>query len=199
MNEATRVDGLEDFPFGTFSELQDALASGDAHISVDQSVARDLVLAGGVGLSRGEHWFSTIFSFCWLWGGIGVAAAAWSSLGLSATLLAVVCLASFLVNRPWTSATVTYTAIGLTLWGALGGNAFLVWGGGAWLVVWFLSNGWQNWCTDRVSDRARDGEEFFVRMYVARHLAVVLKSGERIMRGLTEDELRTMAHGKVGQ
>jgi hypothetical protein len=177
----TKVQDLEGFPFESFDELQQSLASGAVRLSAAQDRARVWVGSADFPLSGPQRWFHYIFSWCWLWSSLILSAFAWPILGTKALLLPIVALTSFFINRPWTTAWVTFIAIGLTAWGVLSGNTLLAWAGGAWLLVWFLSNGWQNWCTDRFTELLGADEEFFTRMYFARNVALVLESGEQLM------------------
>jgi hypothetical protein len=175
------VQELEGFPFSSFAELQQATSSGVAWLSPRQDVARDWAGSVDANLAGFNRWFFIACLYCWLWGGLITAGLAWSALGVGALVLPLVALMSFLINRPWTSPHVTFGAIGLIAWGAFGGQPLLGWAGGTWLLIWFLSNGWQNWCTDRFKERLRTDESFFVRHYIRGDVAVQLKSGERVM------------------
>ena len=55
---------------------------------------------------------------------------------------------------------------------------FVLVSGLTWLAVWFISNGWQNWCTDRFVERLRADEEFFVQAFTARLVRIGTKSGD---------------------
>ncbi|MBI4494172.1 MAG: hypothetical protein HY690_15395 [Chloroflexi bacterium] len=187
------VADLPGFPFGSFSELQAALQTRAASLSPRQDIARTYAGSVAANFSAFERTFFTVFMLCWLWGGAIMVALGWGTLGTSSLALMVVAFASFIINRPWTTPIITFIAVAATAWGAFGGQPFLAWTGGTWLLVWFLSNGWQNWCTDRFKDRLAVDEPFFVASYLSRWVAVVLKGGERLMAERTQEDIERTA------
>lgn len=190
MAAASTVEELVGFPFASFDEVRQAVESDKVRFSISQQLAREVVMLGAVPLSKGDMVFLNVMPWCWLWGSAILMVIAWSALGWSTLVLPVVALVSFFINRPWTARTIAFFAIGLTLWGSTSNNPLLGWSGGAWLIVWFLSNGWQNWCTDRVRERLWEDEDFFVKAYLDRIVVLYLtKSGERVTPSLTDDEM----------
>lgn len=175
------VAQLSGFPFSTFDELRQAQHSGAASLSPLRGISREYVGSTESNLSAFGRGFHVVFSLCFLWGGAVMVVLAWNALGLAALTLVLVALVSFGINRAWTSPYSTFVAFAVMGWGVVGGQPFFAWAGGTWLLIWFLSNGWQSWCNDRFNDRLRVDEAFFVRNYLSRFVAVDLKGGARYM------------------
>jgi hypothetical protein len=165
------------FPFETFSDLRHALRTGAASLSPRQDVARNWALSADLG--RGGRIFALAFSWCFLWAGAIMVALSWGPVGWLALALLPVAFLSFMINRPWTSPIIALAAIAVTGFGFFGGVPFAAWAGGTWLLVWFLSNGWQNWCTDRFKEHLESDEAFFMHGYQNRWVAVLTKDGKR--------------------
>jgi hypothetical protein len=177
--ESQSVQELSNFPYASFVEFQQALKSGDVALGIERIIPYQLVSAGA--LSQNAYYFSMILSWCFVWVAIPMIALSWSTMEWWSLGLIPLGWISTLISRPWSTPLIILAVIIATgYWGFYLSMSTVAWYGMAWIIMWFLTCGLFNWCSNKVNERLRTDEQFFIKLWPTKVLFLKMKSGETL-------------------